>query len=88
MRPPCVLRYTTFTGLLGPRLWLAARNVPAAAMVGRWWCPLLPHAGVELVTCVGAPLQLPRIADPSKADVAEWHGKYVEALQVMTPPSP
>jgi len=73
--------YTTFTPLLRPRLALAARNIPAAAMFGNWRCPLLPHAGVELVTCVGDPLQLPCIAEPTKEDVAEWHAKYVAALQ-------
>ena len=36
---------------------------------------------MSLVTAVGKPLQLPRIAEPSKADVQEWHAKYIEALQ-------
>ena len=34
-----------------------------------------------MTTVVGAPLQLPRIAKPTPADVAEWHGKYVKALE-------
>jgi len=73
--------YTTFTKLIGPRLWLAKRNIPAAAMFGHWACPLLPRAGVSLVTCVGRPLQLPKIAEPTKEDVAAAHAQYVAALQ-------
>jgi len=73
--------YLTFTGLLGPRLWLAKRNIPAAAMVGHPLCPVLPRPGVHLITYMGEPLQLPRIPEPSAADIQEWHTKYIAALQ-------
>ncbi|KAL1504353.1 hypothetical protein AB1Y20_010759 [Prymnesium parvum] len=73
--------YSTFNGLMGVRLWLAKRNIPAVAMLGDWRCPLLPYRDVPLVTCIGRPLQLPRIAEPTSADVEEWHAKYIAALQ-------
>lgn len=73
--------YWTFTACLSQRLWLAKHNIPACAMVGHWLCALLPRSGVHLITYLGEPLQLPRIAEPTQADVAAWHGKYVDALK-------
>jgi len=75
--------YHTFTWLLGLRLKLAQKNIPAAAMMGNPLCPLLPRRHVPLLTFVGSPLKLPQIAEPSKQDVTEWHHKYMEALQAL-----
>ena len=47
---------------------------------GAWWCPLLPRADVAVHTVVGAPLQLPRIAEPTAEQVTAYHALYVEAL--------
>ena len=73
--------YRTFTSCLGLRMWLAKQNIPACAMVGHWLCPLLPRSGVHLITYLGEPLHLPRIAEPTVADVEAWHAKYVDALK-------
>jgi len=72
--------YATFNGLIGPRLWLARKNIPAVAFFGCWLCPVLPSP-VHLITYLGEPLQLPKIAEPTTADVATWHAKYIVALQ-------
>ncbi|CAE8623074.1 unnamed protein product [Polarella glacialis] len=47
---------------------------------GRWWCPMLPRGDVELHTVFGEVLQLPRIEEPTAEQVAEWHGKYMAAV--------
>jgi len=46
-----------------------------------WYAPWLPRRDVALQTVMGAPVQLPRIEDPSEADVAIWHASYVAALK-------
>lgn len=72
--------YATFSGLLGPRLWLAKNNIPAVAFWGHWLCPLLPLP-VDVITYLGEPLQLPKITEPTRAEVSTWHAKYMDALQ-------
>jgi 2-acylglycerol O-acyltransferase 2 len=53
---------------------------------GRGWFNygfgLLPHRQ-PIHVVVGAPLVLPAIAAPTRADVAEWHGKYVVRLEAL-----
>ena len=38
---------------------------------------------VELHTVASTILQLPRIEDPSDADVAQWHSKYMDHLEAL-----
>ena len=45
--------YSCFPYLLKARLALAKQNIPAAAMFGAWWCPILPRPDAELLTYVG-----------------------------------
>lgn len=68
--------------LLEPlNLWLVKRlGFVLPVFWGRWWCPLLPRGDVELHTVFGELLQLPKIEEPSAAEVNEWHQKYIEAL--------
>eukprot|EP00931_Biecheleriopsis_adriatica_P114815 TRINITY_DN90711_c0_g1_i1.p1 TRINITY_DN90711_c0_g1~~TRINITY_DN90711_c0_g1_i1.p1 ORF type:complete len:380 (+),score=63.31 TRINITY_DN90711_c0_g1_i1:35-1174(+) len=73
--------YSTFGGLLKQRLWLAKQNIPACAMFGNALCPLLPRRKVSVISAVGKPLELPQIAEPTAAEVAKWHGKYMDALK-------
>jgi 2-acylglycerol O-acyltransferase 2 len=75
--------YATFPYLLKARLALAKRNIPAAAMWGRWWCPFLPVSSAELLTYVGEPLKVPKIAEPTKEDVAKYHQLHIDALQKL-----
>ena len=45
--------------------------------------PCLPRHDVAVNTVVGSPLQLPRIEEPTKADVEHWHGRYIEELVAL-----
>jgi hypothetical protein len=42
--------------------------------------PLVPKNTVDLMICIGAPLALPKIDNPTKEDVQKWHAKYIAAL--------
>ena len=58
-------------------------NIPTVVFFGVWWLPFMPWAGAEMHTVVGKPLRLPRIVATTKKQVAEWHGKYVDALKAL-----
>ena len=45
--------------------------------------PWLPRHDVSINTVVGAPLQLPRIEDPTRAEVQYWHARYIEELVAL-----
>ena len=63
------------------RMWLNEFNIPTILAISSkyWWClPILPNSDVELTSCVGRPIQFPKIDDPKKEDVDEWHQKYIE----------
>ena len=49
----------------------------------RWWAPLLPRSDVAVHTVVGAPVQLPRVPEPTNEEVALWHGRYVAAVREL-----
>jgi len=72
--------YHTFTGCLKFRLWLCQFGVPTALGVGCPWLPPMPLKGASLLTCVGKPLDFPKLPNPSKDDVDKWHAAYIEAL--------
>lgn len=71
----------TFTGLLDFRLWLNKFGIPAVVIFGFPWIPVLPRRQAKIQSYVGKALQLPKIENPSKEDVAKWHGAYIDALQ-------
>jgi len=73
--------YRVFNGFRNFRLWLNNFGIPAVVPMGMWWLPMLPRPSAELLTFVGPALELPRIDEPTNADVDEWHGKYIVALQ-------
>lgn len=75
--------YRTLGGFEKFRLWLNKWGIPTVVFMGLPWCPLLPRQGVELLTYVGPPLELPKITNPTTAEVSEWHGKYVTALREL-----
>ncbi|CAE8585681.1 unnamed protein product [Polarella glacialis] len=75
--------YLTLNGFDEFRLWLNSKGIPTVAFWGLPWCPLLPRRDLELLTFVGPPLELPKVAQPSPEQVEEWHGKYVQALQEL-----
>merc|ERR1719191_1725832 len=69
--------FHTFTHFLKQRLALNKFGIPAVAFFGFWGFPLLPMPNVDLLTFVGPPLQLPKIPDPTAADLDDWHKKYL-----------
>ena len=78
--------YYALTAFRGLRLKLNSFKLPGVAFVGAprlLFVPFLPEPAVDLLTVVGAPLQLPRIEAPTHADVARWHGAYCDALQQL-----
>lgn len=72
--------YRCFPYFVKQRLALNKLGIPAVLFFGWWACPLLPEQQAQLLTCVGPPLQLPKIQQPSCSDVDEWHAKYITAL--------
>jgi len=43
---------------------------------------MLPHRR-PINTVVGEPLQLPHLTNPTKEEVDEWHGRYLEAIVAL-----
>jgi len=64
----------------GWRFFLNSLSLPAVLPWGYSFMPLLPFRGVQLVTVVGPPLSMPHIPNPTDADVAKHHQRYVDAL--------
>ena len=73
--------YNTVKGFLKFRMMFNKLKLPGVVFWGSWLCPFMPRSDAELTTVVGEPLQLPLIESPSSDQVAEWHRKYIEALQ-------
>jgi diacylglycerol O-acyltransferase 2, plant len=67
-------------GLWKFRLAMNRYGFPMIFVWGRPLLPWLPRNHVKLYVVVGAPLILPKIPHPTKAEVALWHGKYMDAL--------
>jgi len=69
----------------GWRFWLNNLGIPAVLPFGSLLSftglPLFPRRGVELVTAVGPPVQMPHIQSPTAKDVEEHHARYVQAVQ-------
>ncbi|TMW65642.1 hypothetical protein Poli38472_008284 [Pythium oligandrum] len=74
------LTYKTFTPLLKFRLWLNTLKIPGAVFSGRTLCPILPLNDCEMTTVVGKAVQMPKIENPSKEEVAKYHAIYVQAV--------
>lgn len=52
-------------------------NIPGVVAAGWGAMPFTAH---PLTTVVGVGIEIPHIPNPTRADVAEWHSKYVTAL--------
>jgi len=75
--------FYTCSALLRFRLWLNRFGIPAVLVFGFRWLPFVPRWQPELLTAVGEPVELPKIQNPTPADVDKWHGAYVKALQTL-----
>ena len=63
------------------RLKVLNKNAfPAIMTWGHPLIPLLPRSNVDMKIVIGAPIVLPKIDNPSKDVVKQWHDKYVAAL--------
>ena len=62
------------------RLNLNRQGLPAILTWGHPFFPLMPKNTIPIRVVVGAPLVLPKIADPTKDDVTTWHNKYIASL--------
>jgi hypothetical protein len=67
-------------GNFSARLALNRRGIPAVFFWGYPLFPVLPKNSVEMLVVIGTPIILPRIEEPSKEEVKQWHDKYVAAL--------
>ena len=76
------LTYRAFRGCLKQRLALNKHNIPGVLFCSKYG-PVMPNDDLDLVTVVGPALQLPTVAEPTNEQVAEWHAKYVTALQTL-----
>ena len=56
-------------------------QVPAVFFWGEPLVPIFPRRDSRCLSYVAPPLVLPSIADPTAAQVDEWHAKYQAALQ-------
>jgi len=66
-------------GLWKIRFILNGMNIPATIFWGTKLVPILPKR-CEMHVVAGDPLKLPKIENPTRDEVAHFHGKYVEAL--------
>ena len=73
--------YYTYTGLLKLRLWINKLGIPAVIFFGAWWNPIFMRTDACCLSYVGAPLELPKIAEPTPEQVDEWHANYIAALR-------
>mmetsp|Transcript_30574 Transcript_30574/g.69962 ORF Transcript_30574/g.69962 Transcript_30574/m.69962 type:complete len:340 (-) Transcript_30574:55-1074(-) len=77
--------YSNVQGLWGLRHQLNKFGVPTIAIAGLWAFPLLPKRprNVGLHVVVGRKMFLPKIENPTKDDVKEWHQKYISSLSKL-----
>lgn len=72
--------FSNIQGMYKFRLGLNRLGIPAILIWGNMFFPLLPKWNKSLYIVVGSPLVLPKISNPSKEEIALWHGKYIDAL--------
>eukprot|EP00929_Paragymnodinium_shiwhaense_P010302 TRINITY_DN114895_c0_g1_i1.p1 TRINITY_DN114895_c0_g1~~TRINITY_DN114895_c0_g1_i1.p1 ORF type:complete len:426 (-),score=63.68 TRINITY_DN114895_c0_g1_i1:186-1463(-) len=68
---------------LNEGLFGTPQGIPTVMPFGWCFLPLLPRPNSKLRIAVGAPLQLPRIPNPSREDVEHWHAEYSKAVQEL-----
>jgi len=71
--------YFNIQGAWRFRHWLNSFGIPAVLPFGRWWCLFLPRND-RLNIVIGKVLTFPRINNPTREQVAEYHQRYVTEL--------
>jgi 2-acylglycerol O-acyltransferase 2 len=64
------------------RMALNKYGIPGIMPFGRWWFPLLPRRG-PLMSVHGTPIKMPKIENPTKADVEEHAQRYCDGLKAL-----
>ena len=72
--------YWNIQGAWDVRLAMNKNGFPAILTWGHPLFPLMPRHDVDLKIVVGAPMAVPKVEDPSKEVVKQWHDKYMAAL--------
>jgi len=64
------------------RWWLVKKfRLPIPLFYGpHWYLPLVPRK-IAITSCVGRPIEVPRVENPSDAQITEIHAKYIEEIQ-------
>jgi hypothetical protein len=75
--------YRTFTGLLRLRLRINQWGIPTVAFWGEPLLPPFPIRRTKVVTCVGPPLQLPKLDNQRPDEIAAWHARYLTELWAL-----
>ena len=76
--------YRTSRFAYGLRRWIVKRfGIAIPLAVGRrYLLPWLPRR-VKLVHCVGRPIPVPHIPEPTEALVNEYHSRYIAGLKAV-----
>ena len=72
--------FSNVQGFWNERLALNRFGLPTILVWGRWFFPLLPKKK-KLHIVVGRTIILPKIENPSKEEVMQWHEKYITELK-------
>lgn len=72
--------YWNIQGAWDVRLAMNKNGFPAILTWGHPLFPLMPRHDVDLKIVVGAAMAVPKVEDPSKEVVKQWHDKYMAAL--------
>ncbi len=76
--------YSNVQGMWKARLFLNSLGVPAIAVWGASFLPLLPKRHKHgLIVAAGKPLDLPKIENPTRDEVKVWHDKYIASLEKL-----
>lgn len=82
--PILVIReHTTYSnprGALGPRMWLNRLHIPTVWPIGYGPFCAWPNPAARLKVCIGPPVKVPTIAEPSRADVERFVDRYEDAV--------
>jgi len=74
--------YETKTWLLGLRKWISKKfKICIPIFYGRWLSPMPRRVPIQV--CFGAPVDMPRIPEPKKADIDRYHAQYVQSLRTL-----
>lgn len=75
--------YWNIQGAFRTRLALNRYGIPTILSWGNILLPLLPKPNAEVYIVIGKPLVLPKIDQPTKDEVSNWHEKYVSGLKQL-----